>query len=66
MSTRYVGSFQGSTSQELIDAAKDFGAQGRYLPISLKRNRTVQTPMIVTCKTVCRVRFSALGGISRL
>lgn len=48
VSTKYVGSFRGSTAQELIDAARDFGAQANcFSHLTDRELRLVQTPMIL-------------------
>ncbi len=54
VSTRYVGSFQGSTSQELIDAAKDFGAKTQcFSHLTQEELARVQTPMILHMRSSC-------------
>ncbi|QDT43405.1 Rhodanese-like domain protein [Gimesia alba] len=46
--TRYIGSFEGSSAKELIDATRDFGAHAESLSHLTHRDlRRIQTPMIL-------------------
>jgi rhodanese-related sulfurtransferase len=52
VSTKYVGSFQGSTAKELIDAAKDFGAQAEcFSHLTHRELKRLQTPMVLHMRT---------------
>lgn len=48
VSTKYIGSFRGSSAEELIGAAKDFGAQAEcFSHLTHCELRRVQTPLIL-------------------
>lgn len=48
VSTKYVGSFQGSSAKELLDAAKDFGVEAEcFSHLTYRELQRAQTPMIL-------------------